>query len=112
MSKINSLKLLDIFKGSLYYVYIHKKQRSQQMNLQELRIKKESLEWELENGLLFQDSYKKDLTKVNKQLEKALKAEVQELRLKIKTSMFLTKKEEKELKQLKAELASLKEALK
>ena len=82
------------------------------MNLQELRTKKESLEWELENGLLFQDSYKKDLTKVNKQLKKALEAEVQELRLKIKTSIFRTTKEEKELKQLKAELANLKRALK
>ncbi len=94
-------------------MYIYTKQRSQQqMNLQELRTKKESLEWELENGLLFQDSYKKDLTKVNKQLKKALEAEVQELRLKIKTSIFLTTKEEKELKQLKAELANLKRALK
>ena len=77
------------------------------MNLQELRTKKESLEWELENGLLFQDSYKKDLTKVNKQLEKALTVKIQELEQEIATSIFSTKKEKQELKQLKIELASL-----
>ena len=81
------------------------------MNLQELRARKEKIEWELENGLLFQDSSKKDLKKVNKQLKKALEDDIQELRAKIKTSMFLTAREDAELSQLKAELASLKRAL-
>ena len=76
-------------------------------NLTELRASKKNLEWELDNGSLFQASHRKDLKKVNAQLKQALEAKIAELKEEIKTSIFATGEEEKELKGLKVELTSL-----